>query len=153
MLGPNLKQEHFTDTVPNLTPNTGDINDSKGNALFWKVDDNVLYLSYHCNWRFINIKKAILALIDKPNTTLFVYSDVSKSSVVGNQVTDLLREIHYERKGSGDTYFEPLHIQYKDVRSSQMDIIHTQVAKKDGNLYQFGQGTTTVTLHFRRKKP
>ena len=32
---------------------------------------------------------------------MLVYSDVGGSSVVGNQVTDLLREVHFNREGRG----------------------------------------------------
>ena len=64
--------------------------------------------------------------------SLFVYSDVGGSSVVGNQVTDLLREVNFRRKGEGVQYFEPLHIQYiplcKQVYFNQPDLFLNGVA-------------------------
>ena len=82
--------------------------------------------------------------------SLFIYSDVGGSGVVGNQVTDLLREVNYKREGKGSQYFEPLHIQYIPVRKDTIDIIETQVAETAGALTQFGPGNTIVTLHFKR---
>ena len=81
---------------------------------------------------------------------LFIYSDVGSSGVVGNQVTDLLREVNYKREGKGSQYFEPLHIQYIPVRKDTIDIIETQVAETSGQLARFGEGNTIVTLHFKK---
>ena len=81
---------------------------------------------------------------------LLVYSDVCRSGVVGNQMTDVLREIQYARKGEGSQYFEPLHIKYIDVRKEVLDIIETQVAETTAALTQFGRGETIVTLHFKQ---
>ena len=68
--------------------------------------------------------------------------------VVGNQVTDLLREIPPESsKGS----YEPVHIQYLPVRSDVIDIIELQVAENDGKLVEFSSGVTSVTLHFKHE--
>ena len=72
------------------------------------------------------------------------------SSVVGNQVMDLLREVNFHHKGEGVQYFEPLHIQYIPLRKQVLDIIETQVAETTGDLARFGEGNTIVTLHFKR---
>ena len=81
---------------------------------------------------------------------LFIYSDVGSSGVVGNQVTDLLREVNFKREGKGSQYFEPLHIQYIPVRKDTIVIIETQVAETSGQLARFGEGNTIVTLHFKK---
>ena len=60
---------------------------------------------------------------------MHVYSDVAGSTIVGNRVTDLLREIQYKRQGRGTMYFEPLHIQYLPLRNEVVEIIHVQVAE------------------------
>ena len=73
--------------------------------------------------------------------------------VVGNRVTDLLREIQYKRQGRGTLYFEPLHIQYMSLRNEVVEIIHVQVAEtigRGGDLVKFGDGHTIVTLHFKK---
>ena len=66
--------------------------------------------------------------------------------MVGNRVTDLLREIRYKREGRGTMHFEPLHIQYLSV----VEIIQTQVVETNGDLVKFGEGNTIVTLHFKK---
>jgi len=76
---------------------------------------------------------------------------VGGSSVVGNQVTDLLREVNLIRRGAGVQYFEPYHIQYIPVRKDLIDIIEVQVAETTGELVTFGDGNTIVTLHFKKE--
>ena len=70
--------------------------------------------------------------------------------MVGNQVTDLLREVNLIRKGAGVQYFEPTHIQYIPVRKEVLDIIEVQMAEATGELVTFGAGNTIVTLHFHK---
>ena len=79
-------------------------------------------------------------------TPLYVYSDVDQSTVTGNQVTDLLREIPHDPTKMS---YEPRHILYLPVRVDVMDIIETQLAENDGKLVDFASGVTTVTLHFK----
>ena len=68
--------------------------------------------------------------------------------IVGNQVTDLLREVPYSLE---KRHLEPNQIQYLPVRSASLDIIETQVAEMDGNLVEFSPGVTSVTLHFKNE--
>ena len=68
--------------------------------------------------------------------------------VMGNQVTDLLREIPHDPTRM--TY-EPRHILYQPVRVDVMDIIETQVSENDGSLVAFALGVTTLTLHFKHE--
>ena len=89
-------------------------------------------------------------MIGSSKRSLFVFSDAGGSGVVGNQVTDLLREVNYKREGKGYQYFEPLHIQYIPVCKDVVDIIETEVAETKGELVQFGEGNTIVTLHFKK---
>ena len=156
VLGPNLRQEFFTDLVPDLKNMTHDLGDGhklghgKDKPAFWMVDQGLLTLSVTCNWRFMNLNQAFEAVAGTRSRSLFVYSDVGGSSVVGNQVTDLLREVNFRRKEEGVQYFEPLHIQYIPLRKQVLDIIETQVAETTGDLARFGEGNTIVTLHFKR---
>ena len=84
-LGPNLKPELYTDVKPLL-------HDAGG----WRVMQGILTLSPTVNWRFTNLNKAFQTMV---GSAAHVYSDVCCSGVVGNQMTDVLREIQYERKG------------------------------------------------------
>ena len=138
VLGPNLKPELHTYVKPGMV-------DVRG----WRVAQGVLALSPTVNWRFINLNKAFQTMVGSTVRPLLVYSDVCRSGVVGNQMTDVLREIQYERKGKGSQYFEPLHIKYIDVRKEVLDIIETQVAETTATLTQFGKDETIVTLHFK----
>ena len=69
--------------------------------------------------------------------------------MVGNRITDLLREIKYHPKET--TPFEPRHIQYLPVRNEVVEIVETQMAETNGDLVQFGEGHTILTLHFKKE--
>ena len=149
-LGPNIKQEFKTNTIPILSSVTNDLFDGNGNPLFWKVHEEFLMLGIFRNWRLINLEEVFETLFGATSRSLFVYSDVGSSGVVGNQVTDLIREVNFVRKGVGSWYFEPLHVQYIPLRKDTIDIIETQVAERTSELSKFGQGNTIVTLHFKK---
>ena len=125
---------------------------SPTNNKFWQYGSSsgLIRLSLTCNWKFTSLNKAFGAVVKPVKRSLFIYSDVGSSGVVGNQVTDLLREVNYKREGKGSQYFEPLHIQYIPVRKDVLDIIETQVAETTGALTHFGEGNTIVTLHFKK---
>ena len=149
-LGPNIKQEFPNDLIAPLSRASTDLADANGNPLFWKVDQGFLMLGVFCSWCLINLEQAFETLFGATSRSLFVYSDVGASGVVGNQVTDLIREVNFVRKGVGSLYFEPLHIQYIPVRKDTIDIIETQVSETNGTLTRFGPGDTIVTLHFKQ---
>ena len=116
-----------------------------------KVEENRFHLSCTCNWRFTNIRRAFTdAVLEGGTRSLFVYSDAGRSSIVGNRMTDLLREIKFSSDGRGSQYFEPIHIQYIPVRKQVLDIIEVNVAETTGELARLGKGNTIVTLHFRK---
>ena len=157
VLGLNLQLEFFNDEIPNLSVRDGDVIGSNGVPVFWKVVTfssrgvKYLRLSIHSNWRFMNLNEAFEAVVvGNKSRSLLVYSDVARSGVVGNQVTDLLREVNLIRKGAGTQYFEPAHIQYITVRKEVLDIIEVQVAEATGELTTFGAGNTIATLHFKK---
>ena len=155
-LGPNLAIEIHDDVMP-VPVDTDEINE-----YYWKVVTGTssssdtsqkaeyIQLTMTCNWRFINLNVAFKNVTGTTKRSLFIYSDVGGSGVVGNQVTDLLREVNYKREGTGSQYFEPLHIQYIDVRKEMLDIVEVQVAETTGELVKFGVGNTIATLHFKK---
>jgi len=153
-LGPNLQLELFKDEIPDISV-LADIHDKDGLPVFWTVSEyssgySFLKLSIYCNWRFLNLNKAFEVVVGSSSRSLFVYFDVGGSSVVGNQVTDLLREVNLIRRGAGVQYSEPYHIQYISVRKDLIDIIEVQVAETTGELTTFGAGNTILTLHFKK---
>ena len=113
--------------------------------------ENRFHLSCMCNWRFTNIRRAFTdAVLEGGTRSLFIYTDAGGSSIVGNRMTDLLREIKFSSDGRGSQYFEPVHIQYIPVRKQVLDIIEVNVAETTGKLARLGKGNTILTLHFRK---
>ena len=145
-LGPNLLQEFHSDTIPTPT----DVLGANNKSTFWKVDGDYMELSVMCNWRFVNLNEKFRPSAEFPSTRpLHVYCHVGTSSMVGNRITDLLREIKYHPQNT--THFEPRHIQYVPVRNEVVEIVETQMAETNRDLVQFGEGHTILTLHFKRK--
>ena len=56
-----------------------------------------IFLSMRVNWTFINLNQAFRSVIQDPRRTLHVYSDVGSSTMVGDKIVDLLREVKYDR--------------------------------------------------------
>ena len=145
-LDPNLLQEFHSDTIPTPSHVPG----ADNQPTFWKVDGTYLVLSVTCNWHFVNLNEKFRPSAEFPSTRpLHVYCDVGTSSMVGNRITDLLREIKYHPQNT--THFEPRHIQYVPVRNEVVEIVETQMAETNGDLVQFGEGHTLLTLHFKRE--
>ena len=76
-----------------------------------------------------------------------MYSNANTSIIVGNQVSNVLREVNFDSTKEGQRYFEPRHRQYLQVRLQVMD------ALDDLNrvLVKLGPGVTSVVLHFRSR--
>ena len=155
-LGPNLKMSFIDGKV--LSQSEGDFLDSSGNPLYRAItkDSNGItwiWLNVKVDWEFINLNVAFRSIVKEPTSSLHVYSNVGGSSIVGNRITDLLREIKFKREGRGVVYFEPLHIQYLPVHYEVIEFIEVQVAKTSGaggDLVKFVEGNTILTLHFKK---
>ena len=128
-LGPNLMQEFYsTDTIP--TPS--DVPHADKQPTFWKVDGGNLVLSVSCNWRCVNLNEKFRPSPEfTPTHPLHMYCNVGTSSMVGNHVTDLLREIKYHTQET--THFEPIHIHYLPVRNELVEIIETDGGSQWGS--------------------
>ena len=125
-----------------------------GNALF--VDspgEKAIRLSRKAQWRFTHLNRIFDHATKRHKRTLYVYSNVGKSTIVGDQVVSLLREVDYDpRQAQTDHFhFEPNMIQYHDVLSSDMEILDVQITEIDNTLLEFGQGATTLVLHFKKE--
>ena len=133
-------------TIPTPT----DVRDAANKPLFWKVEGEYVKLSLSCPWRFVNLNATFRPSSEfAPTRPLHVYCNVGTSSMVGGRITDLLREIKYQPQNT--THFEPRHIQYVPVRNEVVEIVETQMAETNGDLVQFGEGRTLLTLHFKRE--
>ena len=113
---------------------------------------NYIRLSLSVSWRFINLDYAFSNVFDHSTRSLYVYSDVGGSSVLGDQITDFIREVNYKREGKGSFYFEPTHLHYIPLRKETLDILQVQVGEETGQLVNFGRGITTVTFHFKNER-
>ena len=143
-LGPCVSQEFRSDTIPTPT----DVLDARNQPAFWSMDGQYFLLSMSCNWRFVNLNATFHPTTEfAPTRSLFVHCDVGTSRMVGNQVTDVLREIKYRPHET--THFEPQHIHYLPVRSKLVEIIETQVTETSGDPVAFAKGQTLLTLHFK----
>ena len=146
-LGPSLLPEfQGMSTIPTPT----DVRDAGNKPIFWKVDGEYVKLSLSCPWWFVNVNDKFRLSLEFPSTRpLHVYCNVGTSSMVGNRITDLLREIKYHPQET--THFEPRHIQYVPIRNEVVEIVETQMAETNGDLVKFGEGHTILTLHFKRE--
>ena len=90
VLGPNLTVEIPNGTIPTPTDIVS-INPSQLGDKFWNYGSGsgLIRLTLTCNWRFINLDTSFKNVLGSSKRSLFIYSDVGGSGVVGNQVTDL----------------------------------------------------------------
>ena len=144
VLGPNLRKEFPNNTIPKAVDIIVPVNN--GDEIFYKVTRDSLQLSVFIDWVFTDLDGSFERAFGNNQRPFYLYSGVGQSTVTGNQVTDLLREIPHDPSKMS---YEPKHILYLPVRVDVMDIIETQVAENDGSLVNFASGVTTVTLHFK----
>ena len=82
-------------------------------------------------------------------TTMFVYSNITASSPVGNTFAPLLHTVHLEI----DAKMETLHnnftsIHYFPVRTSEFATIEVHLCNMYGDNMVFYGGESTIVLHF-----
>ena len=83
--------------------------------------------------------------------TIYIYSDVVASQVVGDVRANLLRVI--APKGShGDVISENfVHVFYNDVRVKSFNTVEILLRGDTGRVIPFSGGVVEVTLHFKKK--
>lgn len=119
--------------------------------LISEIEPGYYRLERHTSWRFNNLNAAYDAMTRGTATTLYVYSDVCKKSIVGSQPTDFLREVPYFSDGTGNHYFEPTVLRHLPVQRNVMETVEIQIASDHtAELAEFSNGTTTVCLHFKK---
>ena len=69
--------------------------------IFGQSSMDLYKLSLFCNWHFLNLDNAFEVVVGASSRSLFFYSDLGGSGVVGNQVRDLLRKVNFIRRGVG----------------------------------------------------
>ena len=146
VLGPNLRKEFPEDVVPSARDLI--IPQNNGDEIFYKIDEDALYLSAYINWVFMDLDRSYEQAFGSNNRSLYVYSNVGQSMVAGNQVTDLLKHVPYSPEFVD---LQPEHVLYLPVRTTQVDIIEVQVSENEGTLVNFESGVTSITLHFKHE--
>ena len=86
-----------------------------------------------------------------PTRTLRVYSNANTSTMVGNQVSDVLREVNFDSTKEGQQYFEPKDRQYLQVRQQEYEVMEIALDDLNGVPVKLGPGVTSVVLHFRHR--
>mgnify|MGYP006963855965 CR=1 FL=1 len=110
-LSSSVRIEHLRDPNLNLWKSSDDL---------WKVVNTrwdvvegrcVRFYSY-VNWYFSGLDEKIYHTYVDPKRTLFVYTDLTQTQIVGGTETDLLREVSFSNNEKGKYLFEPLHLRY-----------------------------------------
>lgn len=85
--------------------------------------------------------------------SLFVYSDLVSSQIVGNVSVPLLRIVRTEGK-DGDVVSKQYETpQYVSLERSYFSSIEIDIRDDTGGTVSFERGKVVVTLHFRRRRP
>ena len=130
ILGHNIVLEDIECKITTDTKFTQGFTNSSGDVKPCKIQSNMMVLCPAFTWHFTNLNDAFDKWRGSPARTLMVYSDVAASSIVGGQITDLLREVPYNRKERGTMYVEPKHLQFLPIRSNIMETIEVQFAEQ-----------------------
>ena len=140
ILGPNLR----------LTFRSADFVNLESALDFFRTGTHVK-LKGNVNWNLYGMRSGWFEreFVDF-NRTLRVFSNANASSMIGNQVTDVLREVNLTGANQGELYFEPKHRQYLQVRQQEFEIIEIALDDLKGQHPSLGKGTTSVVLHFKQ---
>ena len=155
----SVRIEHFRDPI------LGKAGQDPKAAGLWKVvtyrplaHDQKITITYvrfysFLNWYFSGLKEKFQHTYVDPKRTLYVYSDLAQTQIVGGRETDLLREVTISNSVKGRRLYEPLHLQYLPIRKNVFDTVEVGVSETDGTLTKFrGQTILTIlTVNFRRQ--
>ena len=148
-LSSSVRIEHFRDPNLNMWKSTDDL---------WRVVDrqwNVVVGRYvrfysYVNRYFSGLDEKIYHTYADPKRTLFVYTDLTQTQIVGGTETDLLREVSFTNNEKGKYLFEPLYLQYLPIRENVFDSVQVGISETDGSQVNFKDGQTILTINFRR---
>ena len=111
-----------------------------------------VYLSNVFNWRFVRLNEAFAAWGQHDvahEKAVFVYSDVVRSNLMGDTMTDLLRIVPY--KGESQ-WWEPQHIEFHPLRGPSLTIVEVNLAWFNADLLSFPTNAVShLRLLFRRR--
>ena len=115
-------------------------------------EENFLEMRASVNWEIRGLNGGWFEKeFVNPTRTLRVYSNANTSTMVGNQVSDVLREVNFDSTKEGQQYFEPKHRQYLQVRQQEYEVMEIALDDLNGVPVKLGPGVTSVVLHFRHR--
>ena len=125
-------------------------------ATFFKITggtgENFLEMKSGVNWEIRGLNGGGFEKeFVNPTRTLRVYSNANTSSMVGNQVSDVLREVNFDSTKEGQQYSEPKHRQYLQVRQQEYEVMEIALDDLSGVPVKLGPRVTSVVLHFRHR--
>ena len=124
-------------------------------ARFFKLpgsQENFLKMRASVNWEIRGLNGGWFEKeFVNPTRTLRVYSNTNTSTLVGNQVSDVLREVNFDSTKEGQQYFEPKHRQYLQVCQQEYKVMEIALDDLNGVPVKLGPGVTSVVLHFRHR--
>jgi len=116
----------------------------------WKYDSSNERLILHpfFQWRIFNVNDSFQSI--KRSKSLFVYCDLIKSTFVGNQQHQLLREVYMKEDQDARQMVEPKRLQWIPLAKNTVEVIEIQIAGIEGTLVKFTPGKTVVNLSLRK---
>ena len=82
------------------------------------------------------------------STVSLIRSGLLQSQIMGEQKTNLLREVYCESTLEGIMCFEPTHVQWVPCRKHFVETTEIEIAKNNGELLQLNAGKTIANLVF-----
>lgn len=86
--------------------------------------------------------------VSQVSTVSLIHSGLLQSQLMGEQKTNLLREVYCESTLEGIMYFEPTHVQWVPCRKHFVETTEIEIAKSNGELLQLNAGKTIANLVF-----
>ena len=90
--------------------------------------------------------------MDQGFDTIYVYTDVVESRIVGDSVAPLLRSLPFGGSYGATVYARFTNIHYVPLLFAHFKSIEINIRVDTGRFVPFEYGKVTVTLHFRRRR-
>ena len=151
-LGEALSQERRTTAIhPNVK--------NQGNSRrWWEIKYNPnhspepqVILWPYCNWVLYGMEYYFRQLFGSPARSLYLYTDIGQSQIVGNEKSDLLREFPYVKESEGSFYYEPFQLRFLPIRRNVIETITVTIRDPHQQPVTFQGDSTIVTLKFERR--
>lgn len=85
-----------------------------------------------------------------PTRSLYVYTDLTQTQIVGETETDLLREVTIKSSVKGRKLYEPKNLRFLPISKNIFDTAEVGISETDGTQTKFFGGESILTVKFRR---